>query len=70
MSVSKSKCWYSSNCLHFLKCTVPLIQLTKIETYIQKMIKKIHFDQAWLIETEFDYCQLTLNVEMCDEYFS
>ncbi len=24
MSLSKSKCWYSNNCLHFLKCTVPL----------------------------------------------
>ncbi len=24
MSLSKSKCWYSNNCLHLLKCTVPL----------------------------------------------
>jgi hypothetical protein len=24
MSLSKSKCWYLNNCLHFLKCTVPL----------------------------------------------
>ncbi len=24
MSLSKSKCWYSNNFLHFLKCTVPL----------------------------------------------
>ncbi len=24
MSLSKCKCWYSNNCLHFLKCTVPL----------------------------------------------
>jgi hypothetical protein len=23
MSLSKSKCWYSNNCLHFLKCGVP-----------------------------------------------
>jgi hypothetical protein len=23
MSLSKSKCWYSNNCLHFLKRTVP-----------------------------------------------
>ncbi len=22
--VSKSKCWYSNNCLQFLKCAVPL----------------------------------------------
>ncbi len=24
MSLSKSKCWYSNNCLYFLKHTVPL----------------------------------------------
>ncbi len=24
MSLSKSKCWYSNNCLHFLKRSVPL----------------------------------------------
>jgi hypothetical protein len=23
--LSKSKCWYSNNCLHFLKRTVPLV---------------------------------------------
>ncbi len=23
MSLSKSKCWYSNNCLHFIKCAVP-----------------------------------------------
>jgi hypothetical protein len=23
MSLSKSKCLYSNNCLHFLKCAVP-----------------------------------------------
>ncbi len=25
MSPSQSKCWYSKNCLHFLKCAVPLV---------------------------------------------
>jgi hypothetical protein len=25
MSLSKSKCWYSNNCLHFVKRTVPLV---------------------------------------------
>ncbi len=25
MSQSKSKCWYSNNCLHFLKCVAPLV---------------------------------------------
>ncbi len=24
MSLSKGKCWYCNNCLHFLKCAVPL----------------------------------------------
>ncbi len=24
MSLSKSKCWYSNNCLHVLKCADPL----------------------------------------------
>ncbi len=30
MSLSKSKCWYSNNCLHFLKCAVPIIIGTKL----------------------------------------
>ncbi len=25
MSLSKSKCWYTNNCLYLLKCAVPLI---------------------------------------------
>ncbi len=25
MSLSKSKCWYSNSCLHFLKCPVTLV---------------------------------------------
>ncbi len=28
MSLSKSKCLYSNNCLHFLKCPVPLAHLS------------------------------------------
>ncbi len=27
MSLSKSKCWCSNDCLHFLKCAVPLYML-------------------------------------------
>ncbi len=26
MSLSKIRCWYSNICLHFLKCTVPLME--------------------------------------------
>ncbi len=29
MSLSKSKCWYSNNSLHFLKCAVPLRYLSQ-----------------------------------------
>jgi len=31
MSLSKGKCWYSNNCLHFLKCIVPLTNNIKAE---------------------------------------
>jgi hypothetical protein len=27
MSLSKSKCWYSKNSLHFLKCAVPFLKI-------------------------------------------
>jgi hypothetical protein len=27
-SLSKSKCWYSNNCLHFLKCAAPAMTLS------------------------------------------
>ncbi len=33
MSPSKSKCWYSNNCLHFLKCAVPLKSVLIISEY-------------------------------------
>jgi len=26
MFLSKSKCWYSNDCLHFLKCADPLFE--------------------------------------------
>ncbi len=34
MSLSKSKCWYSNDCLHFLKCAVSL-ELTKMAMSIE-----------------------------------
>ncbi len=40
MFLSKSKCWYSNNCLHFLKCAVPLIfvfDLSFVSVYEQKV---------------------------------
>jgi hypothetical protein len=30
MSLSKSKCWYSNNCLHFVKRAVPLVTVAGI----------------------------------------
>ncbi len=32
MSLSKSKCWYSNNRLHFLKCALP-ISLSRAQCY-------------------------------------
>ena len=29
MFLSKSKFWYSNNCLHFVKCAVPLVYLVQ-----------------------------------------
>ncbi len=35
MSLSKSKCWYSNNSLHFLKCAVPLqVVSSKTSSYL------------------------------------
>ncbi len=31
MSLSKSKCWYSNNCLHFFNCAVPLLNNTTLK---------------------------------------
>ena len=47
MSLSKSKCWYSSNCLHVLKCGVPLSSYN-----IQLILLNVNFGaicQIWLI---------------------
>jgi hypothetical protein len=30
MSLRYSKCLYSNNCIHFLKCAVPLVSLSQI----------------------------------------
>ncbi len=34
MSLSKSKCWYSNNCKHISKCTVPLITYGKARVFV------------------------------------
>jgi len=37
MSLSKSKCWYSRNCLHFFKACFPLTfdQMTQYQTLVK-----------------------------------
>jgi hypothetical protein len=40
MSLTKSKCWYSNNCLHFLKCAVPLQKNLKKDSNLD-VYKKI-----------------------------
>jgi hypothetical protein len=47
MSPSKSKCWYSNNCLHFLTRTVPLNRWTKEVKLEQDVrIRKKSFDKS------------------------
>jgi hypothetical protein len=40
MSLSQSKCWYSRNCLHFLKCTVPLCVINVLTWEIHSLAEK------------------------------
>jgi hypothetical protein len=35
MSLSKSKCWYSNNCLNFLKCADPLARCGATDTAVK-----------------------------------
>jgi hypothetical protein len=42
MSLSKSKCWYSRNCLHFLKRAVPLPELI-LELFMNYFLFKATF---------------------------
>ncbi len=57
MSLSKSKCLYSNNCLQFLKCAVPLylngmvrfIRLTHMALFLQLMFQSVlGFMKRWL----------------------
>jgi hypothetical protein len=57
MSLSKSKYWYSNDCLHFLKCTVPFEDVFAKKSQISKRSKllmayyfaKVHFNKTRLI---------------------
>jgi hypothetical protein len=40
ISLSKSKCWYSNNCLHFLKRAVPLSAKKSFITLATRLKKK------------------------------
>ncbi len=43
MSLSRSKCWYSNNCLDFLKCDVPFDDYVgfETETFLSKKFRLI-----------------------------
>jgi hypothetical protein len=63
MSLSKSKSWYSNNCLHFLKCglfhCVSFIQTQLYEKYckdnIINFLKKSHFIFTRCLEYKTSY---------------
>jgi hypothetical protein len=40
ISLSKSKCWYSNHCLHFLKRAVPLSAKKKFYNFVHEIEKK------------------------------
>jgi hypothetical protein len=46
MSLSKSKCWYSNNCLHFLKHSVQLIQSFRVR---QEPTRVKHIETPYII---------------------
>jgi hypothetical protein len=50
MSLSKSKCWHSNNCLHFLKHAVPLIVTNEklIDQYRTSLVLKLPNGQSAL----------------------
>ncbi len=51
MSLSKSNYWYSNNCLHILKCVVPLTTiLNNIKNYIN--INNVQWARCWLYKPD------------------
>jgi len=56
MSLSKSKCWYSNNCLHFFKCAVTLNEKIQygavgdLAFYKKRLFSKISFKHCLLNE--------------------
>jgi hypothetical protein len=69
MSLSKSKYWYSNNCLHFLKNTVPLSQLliancttTIWNCYEQAAVFGLHCHFHNLIYRHTSQCNLKYQV--------
>jgi hypothetical protein len=59
MSLRKIKCWYSNNCLHFLKFTVPFdrVVVACSRTGIDpKSIKKIQVRESrWLLGVDWPF---------------
>ncbi len=50
MSLSKSKCWYSNNCLQFLKRAVPLFTGNTSKGDKEKLLKRPNLVGLALIE--------------------
>jgi hypothetical protein len=55
MSPSKSKCWYSNNCLHLLKCAVPLWHPTWCLCFKQYSGKRNGYSQVFLRTSYYCY---------------
>ncbi len=58
MSLSKSKCWYSNSCLHFLKHAVPLKSLHP------SLIFQEWYDELLTVSLELSNGQLIKNMTM------
>ncbi len=55
MSLSKSQCWNLNNCLHFIKCAVPLFTIFKVRhsTLIPAVKVLSYNSRGWSYKTFF-----------------
>ena len=54
MYLSKCKCWYSNNCLHFLKCAVPFREIVSYGTKKSYNVRERPSDKKILICGSWD----------------
>jgi hypothetical protein len=70
MSPSKSKCWYSSNCLHFLKYAVPLSNLHKtLYNILSDIFGAFHWMNFSLINSVFEKLQRIEKNDLIESLF-